>query len=194
VLPLADVIGRFDLPQILRANARFDMAKMQWMNFEYIKLLDAAGFRAHALPILERAGIDASRYPVEYIDAALATCREKIKVFADLPPFADFYFIDDFGYDPEAAAKEFVPANAPRMARLREALAAVEPFDAVRVQETFKAVAGELGVKVGVLVHPTRLACTGRPVGPSLYHLIEVLGRNRVLARIDRALAERIGP
>jgi glutamyl/glutaminyl-tRNA synthetase len=119
VLPLVDVIGRFDLPQVLRANARFDMAKMQWMNFEYIKLLDAAGFRAHALPVLHRAGIDASRHPVEYIDAALATCREKIKVFADLPPFADFYFIDDFGYDPEAAAKEFVPVNAPRMGRWR---------------------------------------------------------------------------
>jgi glutamyl/glutaminyl-tRNA synthetase len=54
-------------------------------------------------------------------------------------------------------------------------------------------VAGELGVKVGVLVHPARLACTGRAVGPSLYHLIEVLGRERVLARLDRALARGFG-
>jgi glutamyl-tRNA synthetase len=193
VLPLADVIGRFDLPQILRANARFDMAKLQWMNFEYIKQLDPAGFRAHALPALERAGVDTAHHPVEYIDAALATCREKIKVFADLPPFADFYFLEDFEYDLEAARNEFVPANAPRVTRLREALAGLEPFDATRVQETFKRVAGELGVKVGVLVHPARLACTGRAVGPSLYHLIEVLGRDRVMARLDRALARGFG-
>ena len=53
--------------------------------------------------------------------------------------------------------------------------------------------ADELGVKVGVLVHPARLACTGRAVGPSLYHLIEVLGRDRVMARLDRALARGFG-
>jgi glutamyl-tRNA synthetase len=193
LLPLPDVIARFDLPQILRANARFDMAKLQWLNFEHIKQLDPAGFRAQALPILARAGIDASRHPVEYVDAALATCREKIKVFADLPPFADFYFLDEFEYDPEVARKEFVAANEPRVVRLREALRVTEPFDATRVQETFKAVAVELGVKVGVLVHPARLACTGRAVGPSLYHLIEVLGRERVLARLDRALARGFG-
>jgi glutamyl-tRNA synthetase len=76
---------------------------------------------------------------------------------------------------------------------LREALKMTEPFDATSVQATFKLVAGELGVKVGVLVHPARLACTGRAVGPSLYHLIEVLGRERVLARLDRALARGFG-
>jgi glutamyl-tRNA synthetase len=190
VLPLPDVIERFDLPQILRANARFDMSKLAWLNFEYLRKLEPAEFRAHALPALARAGINVPMYPVEYIDAALATCRDKIKTFADLPPFADFYFLEDFDYDPEAARKEFIPANRPRLARLREALAGIEPFDAVSVQETFKSVAGELGVKVGVLVHPARLACTGRTVGPSLYHLMEVLGQQRVLARLDRAMAE----
>jgi glutamyl-tRNA synthetase len=190
VLPLGDVVERFDLPQILRANARFDMAKLQWLNFEYIRRLDPPGFRAHALPALARAGIEAEQYPVEYIDAALATCREKIKVFADLPPFAGFYFRDSFDYEPEAARKEFVLENRSRILRLREALAGLEPFEAGRVQETFKAVAGELGVKVGVLVHPVRLACTGRAVGPSLYDLIGVLGRERVIARLDRALAQ----
>jgi glutamyl-tRNA synthetase len=193
VLALGDVIERFDLPQILRANARFDMAKLQWLNFEHIKQLDPAGFRAFALRALEGAGINASQHPTEYIDAALATCREKIKVFADLPPFADFYFLEDFAYEPEAARKEFVAANRPRLARLSEALAGLEPFEAGRLQETFKAVAGELGVKVGVLVHPARLACTGRAVGPSLYHLMEVLGRDRVRARLERALATGFG-
>jgi glutamyl-tRNA synthetase len=190
VLPLREVIERFDLPQILRANARFDMTKLAWLNFEYLRKLEPAEFRAHALPALARAGIDVQSYPVEYIDAALATCREKIKTFADLPSFVDFYFLDRFDYDPETARKEFTPANRPRLARLRDALAKMTPFDATAVQETFKAVAVELAVKTGVLVHPSRLACTGRAVGPSLYHLMEVLGQKRVIARLDRALAE----
>jgi glutamyl-tRNA synthetase len=72
---------------------------------------------------------------------------------------------------------------------LREALAQVSSFDAATLEATLKSVAAELGVKPAVLVHPVRLACTGRTAGPSLYHLMEVLGRDRVLARLDRALA-----
>ena len=53
-----------------------------------------------------------------------------------------------------------------------------------------KATAAELGVKVGVLIHPTRLATTGNPNGPSLYHLLEVLGKEKVLARIERGLSQ----
>jgi glutamyl-tRNA synthetase len=62
-------------------------------------------------------------------------------------------------------------------------------FDAVRLEQTLKAVAAEAGVKAGVLVHPTRLATTGNTSGPSLYHLLEVLGKQRVLQRMDRALS-----
>ena len=72
---------------------------------------------------------------------------------------------------------------------LVEALAKLEPFEADPIGATLKAVAQELGIKAGVLVHPTRLACCGNPAGPSLYHLLAILGKERALQRIDRALA-----
>ena len=65
----------------------------------------------------------------------------------------------------------------------------LEKFDAAAVETALKATAAELGVKVGVLVHPVRLACTGNPHGPSLYHLLEVIGKEKALARIDKALS-----
>ena len=71
--------------------------------------------------------------------------------------------------------------------RLRQALSELERFDAGALENAFKATAAELGIKPGVLVHPVRVACTGQPVGPSLYHLMEVLGKQRVLARLDEA-------
>jgi glutamyl/glutaminyl-tRNA synthetase len=55
------------------------------------------------------------------------------------------------------------------------------------IESTLKSVASELGIKPGVIIHPTRLACTGSPVGPSLYHLMEVLGKDRVLSRLTQA-------
>ena len=85
--------------------------------------------------------------------------------------------------------KDFTPENKPRLLKLREALSKLTSFDAATLGNTLQSLAAELGVKPGVLVHPTRLACTGKPIGPSLYHLMEVLGKERVLQRLDRAIA-----
>ena len=72
---------------------------------------------------------------------------------------------------------------------MRAAFAGMESFSATEIETVMKATAKELGVKVGAIVHPTRFAVTGSNAGPSLYHLLEVLGKERVLARLDRALA-----
>ena len=92
-------------------------------------------------------------------------------------------------YNPEGVAKHFTAENKPRLEAVREALSALKKFDVVEIEATLKSTAAKLGVKVGAIVHPTRLAVTGSNVGPSLYHLLEVLGKEKVVARIDRALS-----
>jgi len=142
-----------------------------------------------AVHALAHAGIDTSRYPAAYVKAALDTCKEKVKVFSALSDFSDFYFVDQIAsYEPEAAAKDFIPENQTRLTRLRDALNQLSSFDPASIEATLKSTAAELGVKVGALVHPTRLACTGKTIGPSLYHLMAVLGKERVLQRLDHAL------
>ncbi|MEW6305477.1 MAG: glutamate--tRNA ligase family protein [Verrucomicrobiota bacterium] len=190
VMPVREVVERFDLPQILRHNARFDMTKLQWLNHEYLRTLPAERYDAVTAGFLKRSSIDASGFDTAYISAALATFRDKAKQLSEDPGVARFYFSDAIAYDPEAVKKDFVPDNKPRLGKLRDAFAQVEPFKADALQAALTKTAGELGVKAGVLVHPTRLACTGRTVGPSLYHLLEVLGKERVLQRIDAALAQ----
>lgn len=188
VMPLSEIIERFDLPQINRSNARFDMAKMQWMNAEYLKTAPAEQWNTLCLRELNKAGISTEGFSADYLTAALATYREKQQQLIDTPQTAKFYFSDEFTWDEEAATKHFITENKPRVEKLHAALAALESFTAENIQPAFKATATELGVKVGVLVHPMRLALTGNSVGPSLYHLMEVLGKERVLNRIDRAI------
>jgi glutamyl-tRNA synthetase len=188
-MALAEVVEAFDLPQILRHNARFDLTKLIWLNGEYVRELDDAKFYEQSTEALTRAGLDLKKYPAEYVKAALETCKGKFKLFGELPAYAGFYFKEEIEYDPVSVQKDFTPENKPRLAKLREALAKLEPFEADPIGVTLKAVAQELGVKAGVLVHPTRLACCGNPAGPSLYHLLAILGKQRALARIDRALA-----
>lgn len=184
-LPIAEIIQLFDLPQILRHNARFDLAKLHWLDGEYLREMNDDRFRDLGLAALRRAGFDVNNYSPEYLHAALATCKGKIKRFSELGAYAGFYFMPEIKIDPALAAKEFTPENLGRVKKLRDAFAQLENFNAAEIERTLKAVAAELGVKAGVLVHPTRLALTGAASGPSLYHLIEILGKKTVLARMD---------
>ncbi len=188
-LALSEVIERFDLPQILRHNARFDADKLLWLQGEYARELGDDRFYELAVHALAKAGLNTNAYPLDYVKAALDTCRGKFKLFNELPAYGGFYFQEEVTYNPEAAQKNFIPENKPRLEKLREAFAQASSFDAATLETVLKATASELGVKAGVLVHPVRLACTGNPAGPSLYHLLEVLGRERALARLERALA-----
>ena len=189
LMPLAEIVERFDLPQILRHNARFDMAKLQWMNAEYLRIMPPERFYELAVHTFAKHGIDTNRYPLPYVKAALDTCRGKLKTFGDLPGYAGFYFHEEVVYEAETAAKDFTAEGRERLAAVRKAFADLPEFTALHLEAALKNLAGELKVKVGALVHPTRLACTGKPIGPSLYHLLEVLGRGAVLQRFDRAMA-----
>jgi len=187
-IPVQEVIERFDLPQILRHNARFDLDKLRWLNAEYIREMDADRYYELAVHALARHGIDTNPYPVPYVKAALDTCKAKVRLFSEVREFADFYFKEEVDLDVKTAPGDFNPANKPRLEKLRDAFAQLESFDAASLENTLKRVAAELGIKVGLLVHPVRLACTGRAIGPSLYHLLEVLGKERALKRLDRAI------
>lgn len=187
-IPVQDVIDLFDLPQILRHNARFDLTKLSWLNGEYIR--DMADDRFHELCIhaLAAAGLDTGVYPLDYVKAALDTCKGKFKLFGELAGYAGFYFKENVEIDPQIAKEVFIPENKPRLERLKAELAKLEPFTHEQVGATFGAVAKELGIKTGILVHPARLACCGKPAGPSLYHLMAILGKDRCLDCIDKAL------
>ncbi len=191
-MDLKEVIELFDLPQILRHNARFDMTKLQWLTGEYVRDMKDERFYELSIHALNKAGFDTNAFPLSYVKSAMDTCKGKFKLFGELPAYAGFYFTDTLEYDAEATAREFVPENKPRLQRLREALQKLEPFEADPVGATLKSVAQEFGIKTGVLVHPTRLACCGRTAGPSLYHLIAILGKDRVLQRLDTAM-QRMG-
>src|SRR5262249_13539815 len=188
-LDIGEIIRIFDLKNIGRSSATFDPDKLHWLNGEYARDLSDSEFYDPAVARLKSSGVKLDSFPEKYVHAALQTCKGKINTFDELPAYCGFYFTDDIDYNPESVAKYFTAKNKPCLKAVREALNALEKFDAATIEGALKATAAKLGVKVGAIVHPTRLAVTGSNVGPSLYHLLEVLGKDRVLARIDRALA-----
>ena len=189
-MDLNDVVGLFDLPQILRHNARLDMDKLVSLNGQYLAELDADRYRCLAIPALQKAGVDTGSFDTDFVHAAVDTTVGKFKQMSEIGDYAGFYFKNpkDIVWDAEACAKQLIPENHAPIASLRAAFAAESAFTSDHIQAAFKATAKNLGVKVGALVHPVRLACTGKTTGPSLYHLMEVLGKDRVLTAIEQAL------
>jgi glutamyl-tRNA synthetase len=188
-LDVDEIIRIFDLKNIGRSSATFDPDKLHWLNGEYAHELSDSEFYNLAVARLKSSGVKLDRFQENYVRAALQTCKGKINTFDELPAYCGFYFTDDLHYDPNGVAKHFTAENKPRLKAVRDALSALEKFDADNIETTLKNTAAKLGVKVGTIVHPTRLAVTGSNIGPSLYHLLEVLGKEKVLAGIDRALA-----
>jgi glutamyl-tRNA synthetase len=181
IMPIEEVIRVFDLPQILRANARFDVSKLTWMNGEYIRALPLDRFIKLAQPFT--GGHDDPK--------VLGLIQGKIKLLKELPDRINYFLSDDYPFDPEAVKKSCsAPQTSERLTMLADKFATVASWDPASLEAALKALAAELGVKAGELIHPCRVAVSGKAAGPSLYHMLEVLGRDRVLARLRRA-AER---
>ncbi len=191
LLTVSELVARFDLDRVNRSAAQFDVKKLEALHFEHVRRLAPDEYVSVARPYLRAAGLPVDAFPPEYVRAALLTTQEKGKLFKELPSWTDFYFLPDdaIAYEPEAKAKALTPTAAPLLAKLSTTFGALENLTAVNLESALKQLATELGVKAGALVQPCRVACTGRLVGPSLYHLLEVLGPERVQRRLARAAA-----
>lgn len=185
IMPIEEVVALFELSKLNRHNARFDKDKLHWMNWHYITGMTIERFVDLARPILEQNGLISAQTDPAYLRAALATVKEKVKLLTDLPVWTAFFFRDDFPRDAEAVEKTLKKAGATE--RIKELIACFErttSWDVARLEADLKALAVAHGVKAGDYIHPCRVACSGRGIGPSLYHMLEVLGRDRVLARL----------
>lgn len=189
-IEIDEVVKLFDLEKVNRRNAAFDLNKCFWLNGQYIAQMSLDRFTELARPFLEKAGIKVS--DAKYLGAVLAIVKEKIKLFKDVPEWTAYFFTEEYEFDPAAVEKVFgKPEAAKRLMALREDFAKLDRWTPEGLEEALKVLAAKLGCKAGDLVHPARVAVSGRSVGPSLYHMLEVMGKDRVLARFDRMIERR---
>jgi glutamyl-tRNA synthetase len=186
-LDIEETIHLFDLEKVNRRNASFDLDKCNWLNWQYVAQMPVARFCELSLPFIEKAGIQIT--DDDYLLAVLKIVQEKIKLLKDVPDWIGYFFTEEYGYDPEAVAKTFAGSEVmPRLAKLSEAYQALPSWDAQALETALKTLASSIPCKTGELIHPARLAVSGRSFGPSLYHLLEVMGQARVLSRLARTI------
>ena len=189
-----ELIDAFTTDRLGKSAARFDMKKIQWLNGQHIRRLTPAELRDRVVPILQRAGFDTSARSPEWLLRMAEICQEKLKTLNEIVDFTDFFFHAPEVYDAKAVRKQWSgPDAVPVLENVREMLSTAEPLTADGLKHVYERHAEAAGASLGKTIHPTRLALTGKTVGPGLFELAELLGRDECVARVDRVLSHLKG-
>lgn len=180
-----ELIEKFSLESVGKSAAVFDPEKLVWLNAHYIKEAGPARLAGLAAPFLEEKGLDASDR--DYLARALVALQPRAKTIIELAEGAEFYLSKDIEYEPKAAQKFLKADLAPIMADLIARLEVLESFTEEGLEDLFARLAQAHEIKLGKIAQPARVALTGRTASPGLFEVMDVLGRERVLSRLNKA-------
>jgi glutamyl-tRNA synthetase len=181
---------KFSLEGCQKNPAIFDTVKLTWMNGEYIRKMTKEELYNAALPFIKEAGIDIeARKDLDVVEI-VAIEQEKYKLLSDVPKLIDFFFKEDFEYDKASVEKVLKKDNVLNILNgIKNVYLKIDDFKEKVIEEKTREFAKNNGYKTSDVFHPIRVAISGRSAGPTLFKMMELLGRERVIKRIDKTLA-----
>jgi len=192
-IPASDLTSRFSLSGVSRTNAIFDRAKLEWFNTQYLQKSPVEELLPYIEAELKRAGLwegsQASRDRA-WFARTVELIRPRTRLLPDFTTWARGFFTDDFDYDADARKKFWKDERAGAMlGKLADSLEALPDWTHDACDAASRALAAAEGVKAGVLINATRVAILGRAVAPPLFDSMVAIGKERVVARLRRAVA-----
>ena len=184
ILTRDEAAAAFDLADVNKAPAVFDPEKLLWMNGQYLMRMTADEIYPHLVPFL-----GANARSLEELRAAIELSKARGRTLKEVASQLDPYFADDdsLEYEPDAVKKHVKGDDlAAKMQDLHDALAATEPFDVTTSEAALRTLAESRGLSAGKLIHPLRLALTGRAASPPIFDVAVVLGKEKSLRRLRR--------
>jgi glutamyl-tRNA synthetase len=186
-----DLISKFSLDRVSSTSAVFDYDKLQWLNGEYMKHVSAGRRVEVVLPHLEKVGLIATPLDEErraFVARVVEVVGERLKVGQQIIALAAFFFREEVEFDQESAEK-FLKRHyiGPAFRLLEDRLSKLADFTAATIEPVMRGLISEMGLKTGDLFQPVRVAMTGSRHSPDLLKLMEVLGKDEVLKRLQKA-------
>jgi len=192
ILSLEEIIRQFSLEKVSKNAAIYDNKKLTWINGHYLRTLDLDKVTRLAIPFLQAKGFVPEPLPEDtylYVRSVVAAVRDRVKTLSEVAEAASYFFTNITEYEEKGVRKFFAaPATADLLEQAKERLKNLEPFNKETTEKAYRELAAELGISAGQLIHPTRLAVSGRTMGPGLFDILELLGKDRVLTRLDQAI------
>jgi glutamyl-tRNA synthetase len=191
IMTRAEMVEAFELERCQSSAAQVDLKKLSWMNYEYILQVSDHDFRVASKAALTQAEIIFSESQLYLV---LPLIRERVKTYSEIAPLSRFLFMDDYDYNEKAVKKKLLKEGVPEtLSRLRQLLMEIESFEAAPLERLLHDYVEQSGKGFGAVMPPLRVCISGEQGGPDLCPVLEVLGREEVIRRLDRAVVKFFG-
>ena len=181
-----ELISVFDLKNIGRSAGIFDPDKLLALNAEHIKATSPANLVAPLTPFLVDCGIESK--DDAYIHKVIETLAPRSKTLEEMAQAAMFFFLEEITFEEKAARKFLKPAALPPLSMLTKKLKVLESYTQENLENVFKDLMEETGLKLGKIAQPVRVALTGKTASPGIFEIIDILGPERVIPRLEKAI------
>ena len=188
VMSRRSMIESFTAERLVPSAAIFDYDKLRWMNAQYLSGEPLEDVMSHLKPFLAEVGLgDADP---DRLRAVVDLVRTRAYNLKELAAYATTYFRERLDYEKELCRKFLAQDELPaQLDQLIERFRSMAAFDLEGIENAIRGLAKEVGIKAGALIHPTRMALTASKAGPSLFHLVEVMGREDSVRHLEHFAA-----
>ncbi len=186
-----ELIRHFSLENITTSAAVFNPEKLLWLNQEYIKNTPPLELSEHWEPILVQEGIlpESHGLSMEEISRPIPSLNQRATTLVEMAQKSEFYFKTELEFDEKARAKFLTPEARPHLELLVVKLANLNDFSETTLENAFKEIIEQAGIKLGKLAQPVRIALTGKKESPGIYEVLNLLGKDVSISRLKNAIA-----
>ncbi len=187
------LIKEFSLKRINKTAAVFDINRLSWVNGQYIKEMDIEALMGLIVPLLKEKDYIKDDCNKDWLRGLIALYKTRLPTLDHFAKLAGFFFIDNVNYD-ESAVNEFLikPKVAGYLEKFKQAIEKTEPFEHKAIEESIRGLVAQMGIKAGDIIHPVRVALTGGTVSPGIFEVIEFLGKERSVSRLQKIIKKII--
>jgi len=191
IYSIDELIEKFTLDGVIDHPAIYDSQKLLWMNGQYIRMTSIDRLAELILPYLQKAGLvpeTLSKEQMDYIKKVTTLVQDRLKVLSEAPEMSEFFFVEEPVFDPKAVDKWLKKPGTPELLMaVANRVDALDDWNMEAIEAAVREAGAEAGAEGGKVIHPVRVATTGRTVGPGLFETIETLGKQRVVSRLRKA-------
>jgi glutamyl-tRNA synthetase len=185
IFSLEELVHNFDLKRVSKSGAKFSPEKARWFNQQYMQTKSDAELTNLYLPILEDKGI--SKTP-EFVQKVVSLIKERAVFVTDFWDLSDFFFQSPTGYDAKASKKNWKEGTPDLMKELITVISSIKDFSSINTETVIKEWITAKEIGFGKVMQPLRLSLVGALKGPHLFDIIEMIGKEETLKRLENAL------
>lgn len=186
IFTMQELIDSFELSRVNKGGAVFNREKLDWMNSEYLRKMSPAEIADLVFPLVEERGYSVSP---DYLVQVVRLMQERAHTLWDFVDFASYFYAPPTEFDEKYKSKHWTEASKELIRGVLPKLEAVDVWNVSVLETVIRAYSERHGVSAGKMIHPLRLAVTGRGMGPGLFELLEVIGQKECMSRVETALA-----